>query len=67
MSMINTFFSIFLLQSQQQSWLFASEKVNTVLAVVLVVFSGFITYLSFAQKKVSQLEKQMDQIEKDSN
>lgn len=64
--MINTFFSIFLLQSQEQSWLFASEKVNTVLAVVLVVFVGFVTYLTLTQRKVSQLEKQMDQIEKDA-
>ncbi|MCI4671526.1 MAG: CcmD family protein [Bacteroidia bacterium] len=61
--MINSFFSIFLLQEKAQSWLFASEKVNAVLAVVLVIFVGFISYLFISQRKVSQLEKQMDQLE----
>lgn len=63
--MLNTLFSIFLLQSQQQSWLFASEKVNTVLAVILVIFIGFASYLAISERKVSQLEKQMDQLDKE--
>lgn len=47
------------LQTQQQEWLFASDKVNAVLAVVLIIFSGFISYLFFTQRRIKQLEDQI--------
>ena len=50
----------FLLQAQQQEWLFASDKVNAVLAVVLIIFSGFISYLFFTDRKIKRLEDQMN-------
>ncbi|WNJ17433.1 CcmD family protein [Pontibacter sp. G13] len=44
--------------------LFASEKIYTVLAVVLVVFGVLIYTLVSNDRKASRLEQEMDQLEK---
>ena len=61
-----SFLSIFLLQTQEQSWLFSSDKINAVMSVVLVIFLGFLLYLTLMQRKVGELEKKMDELDKQS-
>ncbi|MEM7659252.1 MAG: CcmD family protein [Bacteroidota bacterium] len=52
-----------LLQTQQQEWLFASEKVNTVLAVLLAIFLLVALYLVLTNRKLSALEQQFSELE----
>ncbi len=62
--MIYPVLSIFLLQeSSQQEWLFASDKINAVMTVTLVIFLAFIGYLVINQRKVKALEKKMDNLD----
>ena len=56
----NVFSNLILLQSEQ-AWLLASEKVYSVLTVVLIIFVVFIGYLIFTNKKVSDLEKKLEE------
>ncbi|MEO0581130.1 MAG: CcmD family protein [Bacteroidota bacterium] len=58
---------LFLLQDHRQEFLFASEKIYAVMTIVLLVFLGFLTYLLFTSRKVSQLEKQMKEFEDQKN
>lgn len=39
------------------SVLMASDKINSVMAVVLTIFAGFIVYLVLTNRKVNELEK----------
>jgi len=65
--MIYPVLSIFLLQeSSQQEWLFASDKINAVMTVTLVIFVAFIGYLVINQRKVKALEKKMDNLDHQS-
>lgn len=50
---------------QEKAWLLASEKVNSVLAIVLLIFGAVLTYLILTQRKVSRLEKQMEELERE--
>ena len=43
-------------------FLFADEKINTVIVVVLVVLLGIGAYLLLTGRKVRRLEKELDQI-----
>jgi hypothetical protein len=52
-----------LLQSESKPWLLASDKVNAVLAVVLLIFGAVLTYLILTQRKAAQLEKKMEELE----
>jgi hypothetical protein len=52
----------FLLQSNP-SWLLASEKVFSVLAVLLIIFGLLIVYLMFTNKRISELEQKMSEME----
>ncbi|MEO0895413.1 MAG: hypothetical protein AAFY71_03260 [Bacteroidota bacterium] len=52
-----------LLQDHQKSFLFASEKINTVMTVALVIFGGLLAYMIFSGIKVGRLEKKMDELE----
>ena len=44
-------------------FLFADEKINTVIVVVLVVLAGLATYLLLSGRKVGKLEKQLAELE----
>lgn len=50
---------------QEKAWLLASEKVNSVLAIVLLIFGAVLTYLVLTQRKVARLEKQMEELERE--
>jgi len=50
---------------QEKAWLLASEKVNSVLAIVLLIFGAVLTYLILTQRKVARLEKQMEELERE--
>ena len=62
--MINLLF--ILLQASDKPWLLASEKVNSVLAIVLLIFGAVLTYLILTQRKAIRLEKKMDELERES-
>lgn len=64
--MFNTSFIFgFLLQSDiNQEWLMVSDKVNSLLLILLIIFGGFIAYMFVTGKKVSKLEAQLDELEK---
>lgn len=53
-----------LLQVNQNDWLFASDKVYSVLTIILMVFIGTIIYLFLTNKKVNELEKKVSDLEK---
>ncbi len=50
---------------QEKAWLLASEKVNSVLVIVLLIFGAVLTYLILTQRKVVRLEKQMEELERE--
>jgi CcmD family protein len=55
--MLNSFwFSLVLLQAGQ-GILFQSDKIFTVLTVVLIIFSGLILYLWNLDRRISRMEK----------
>jgi len=64
--MFNTSFIFgFLLQSDiNQEWLMVSDKVNSLLLILLIIFGGFVAYLFMTGKKVSKLEEQLAELEK---
>ena len=49
-----------------ERFLFRSEKIFTVLAVLLIIWMGVVFYLVFLNKKISRLEKQIYSKEKHS-
>jgi cell division protein FtsL len=53
-----------LLQVNQNDWLFASDKINSVMTIILMVFAGTIIYLYLTNKKVNELEKKISDLEK---
>ena len=55
-------FVYFLLQSD--SLLLRHDKVYSILAILLVIFATFVAYLILTQRKVSQLEKKIEELEK---
>lgn len=64
--MSNTSFIFgFLLQSDiNQEWLMVSDKVNSLLLILLIIFGGFVAYLFMTGKKVNKLEEQLTELEK---
>jgi len=61
----NSFIFPFLLQSDiNQEWLMVSDKVNSLLVILLIIFGGFIAYLFMTGKKVAKLETQINELEK---
>lgn len=60
--MLTTLSHIFALL-QDQSILLVSDKIYSVLAVLLIIFGSLVAYLYVTQRKVSRLEQQMDQLE----
>jgi CcmD family protein len=57
--MKNDLMSLLLQADASQKWLFQSEKIYTVLAVVLVIWLGIIVYLLFLRRDVTRLEKEL--------
>ena len=57
--MINHILSILPLLQSEQTWLLASEKVYSVLTVILIIVALFIVYLMYTNKRVSELEKKI--------
>lgn len=43
----------------QGGYLFASEKIYTVLTVVLIILAGFITLLLLTNRRISRLEREV--------
>ena len=64
--MFNIFTAFTLLQDYRESFLFQSDKIYAVVTIVLLIFLGFLGYLLFTSRKVNALEKQMDELEKQS-
>jgi CcmD family protein len=60
--MKNDLLSLLLQADPSQKWLFQSEKIYTVLAVVLIIWLGIILYLLFLQRNVTRLEKEVAQL-----
>jgi hypothetical protein len=56
MMLNNTSFSWLLLQAGQ-GFLFQSDKIFTVLTVVLIIFSGLILFLWNLDRRISRMEK----------
>lgn len=54
----------FTLLQEQTSWLLASEKVYSVLTVLLIVFVALIAYLFLTNRRVSRLEKKIDDLKR---
>lgn len=52
-----------LLQVNQNDWLFASDKINSVMTIILMIFVGTIIYLYLTNKKVNELEKKISDLE----
>ena len=48
---------------QEQSILLASDKIYSVLAILLIIFGSLVVYLILTQRKISKLEQHMDQLE----
>lgn len=51
-----------MLLQNQEGFLFASEKIFTVLAVVLIIFAVIVGFLVMLERRVRKVEKQADEI-----
>lgn len=60
--MKNDLLSLLLQADASQKWLFQSEKIYTVLAVVLIIWLGIIVYLLFLQRDVARVEKELSNL-----
>lgn len=48
--------------AQVQKWLFADSKINTVIAIMIIVWLGILVYLLLTSRKVKALEKQLQEL-----
>ncbi|MFN0204231.1 MAG: CcmD family protein [Bacteroidia bacterium] len=55
-------FNNFLLQASQNEWLFASDKIYSVLTIILMVFGATIAYLFMTNRKINQLEQKINEL-----
>lgn len=60
--LLSTF--IFQLLQTEQSLLLKSDKVYSVLVVLLLIFGGLIAYLFSTDRKVKMIEKKIEELEK---
>jgi CcmD family protein len=60
--MKNDFLSLLLQAAPTEKWLFQSEKIYTVLAVVLIIWLGIIVYLLYLRRDVGRLEKELGKL-----
>jgi len=57
---MNTILNILLLQATDtRGYLFASDKIYTVLTVVLIIWAGIIGLLIFTNLRINKLEKEI--------
>jgi CcmD family protein len=56
-------------QQDVTQFLFASDKIYTVLTVVLIIFTGVVSFLLLTNRRISRLEKQLGEgpLPKDGN
>lgn len=59
---MNSFLAVLLQAAPSQKWLFQSEKINTVLAVILVIWVGIVVYLFLMHRKVSKVEQEIQRL-----
>jgi CcmD family protein len=52
--------------SRIQQWLFANEKLNTVLIIIIVIWVGIIVYLLLTGMRVSKLERELKHVQQDA-
>ncbi len=45
----------------QRGWLFANEKIYTILVVILIIWAGVVILLMLTNRRISRLEKMVDQ------
>ena len=50
--------------NEQAGILFRDGKINTVVAVLFIIFAGICIFLFLMEKKVSRLEKKVDSLSK---
>ena len=53
---------LFILAQNQAKFLFANEKIYTVLSVLLLIWSGILIALWRIEKRLSKVEKTIEQI-----
>lgn len=58
-------FIYILLQINQDNWLFANDKVYAVMAVLLVILGGLLTFTFVTDRKISKLERQVQRWEEE--
>lgn len=51
--------------SRVQKWLFANEKLNTVLIIIIVIWVGIVVYLLLTGMRVTKIENELKQVKKD--
>lgn len=51
-----------ILLQRENEFLFRSDRIFTVLTVVLIIFAGLIVFMIFTERKVAKLEKRVDEI-----
>ena len=56
-----------ILLQRENEFLFRSEKIYTVLTVVMIIFVGLIAFLIFTERKVAKLEKKVNEITRNVN
>lgn len=61
--MINFFYTIQLLQTQN-SLLLKSDKVYSVLAILVIIFSALILYLFLTDRKTKAIEAKIEELKK---
>lgn len=47
----------------EKSWLLASDKIFSVMSVLVIIFGVVITYLVMLSRKASAMEKRMDELD----
>ncbi|TAE47518.1 MAG: hypothetical protein EAZ89_17675 [Bacteroidetes bacterium] len=55
-----------LLLQEQKAWLLMSDKVYSVLAVLLIIFGLLIAFMVFTNRRISDLEQKMTEEKTDS-
>ncbi|MEZ4773523.1 MAG: hypothetical protein R3D00_10110 [Bacteroidia bacterium] len=56
-----TFLQSFILLQTEKTWLLMSDKVYSVLTVLLLIFGALIGYLVLTNRKIRDLEKKLKQ------
>ncbi|MDX2286295.1 MAG: hypothetical protein NW241_19150 [Bacteroidia bacterium] len=61
--MNQTAYFLYLLLQQQPAWLLRSDKIYSVLSILLIIFGLLISYLMFTNKRISELEQKLHELE----